>query len=303
MRVLCTGCACGVDTGVGARDQEWEALKAALVALGTAVAGLRAGVSLPASVLLARFEPPGGLRPGAQGIQRYLFLKALEKHAPRLLADLGGLNLASGAVTPALANSAMATISSIAAEDLDALKTPEGSLKDSVGWEIWGLLFLVFTEPIATSIAYGVFIGSIGGLGPFNDGGLVSAIADVQAKYTAWQAYLAAQLERDEKLAELERIAKEERSLRVLDAFPLRSTAEAEERLEALLDHLNDPRNIDHYRFAVWNERAGSTDPQLLALALAGVTEGAPVGVVGDDLGSVAYPGWIGTRHVLRAKH
>jgi hypothetical protein len=40
----------------------------------------------------------------------------------------------------------------------------------------------------------------------------------------------------------------------------------------------------DHYRFAVWNERAGSTDPQLLALALAGVTEGAPVGFVGDEL-------------------
>jgi hypothetical protein len=178
----------------------------------------------------------------------------------------------------------MATIDAIAAEDLGALKTPEGSVKDSVGWEIWGLLFLVFTEPIATTISFGALIGAIGGLGPFNDGGLVSAIADVKAKYTAWQAHLAEQRARDEKQAALERIAKEERSLRVLDAFPLRATADAEERLEALLDHLNDPRNIDHYRFAVWNERAGSTDPQLLALALAGVTEGAPVGVVGDDL-------------------
>jgi hypothetical protein len=282
--ILCSGCDCGADTGVGARDQEWEALKAALVILGGAVASLSTGVVLPVSVALVRFEPPGGAGPGAQGIQRYLFLKALEKHAPRLLANLGGLNLASGAVTPALANSAMATIDAIAAEDLGALKTPEGSVKDSVGWEIWGLLFLVFTEPIATTISFGALIGAIGGLGPFNDGGLVSAIADVKAKYTAWQAHLAEQRARDEKQAALERIAKEERSLRVLDAFPLRATADAEERLEALLDHLNDPRNIDHYRFAVWNERAGSTDPQLLALALAGVTEGAPVGVVGDDL-------------------
>jgi hypothetical protein len=70
----------------------------------------------------------------------------------------------------------------------------------------------------------------------------------------------------------------------VLDAFPLRSTADHQERLDALIAHLNDPRNIDHYRFAVWNERAGSADPQLLALAMAGLTEGAPVGSVDDYL-------------------
>jgi hypothetical protein len=70
----------------------------------------------------------------------------------------------------------------------------------------------------------------------------------------------------------------------VLEAFPLRDTAEARERLETLLAHLNDARNRDHYRFAVWNERSGATDSTLMALAMAGLIEPNPVGMVGDLL-------------------
>lgn len=280
--ILCAGCGCGVDTGVGASNSEWDALKAALENLGRAVAALRAGVSIDSVV--SDFVSRGVLGGAGATIRRRLFLKALARYTSRLLGDLGGLNLASGSVTPAQADRAMATITALRAEDLDMLKTPDEALQVEVWWEVWGVVFLILTEPIATTITTGAFFGAIGGLGSFDDAGLVAAMADVQAKYTAWQARLAEQRERDEARAELERIAAEERALRVLDAFPLRATADAGERLDALLDHLNDERNIDHYRFAVWNERAGSADPALLMLALAGITEGAPVGAVGDYL-------------------
>lgn len=280
--ILCAGCDCGVDTGVGADNSEWEALKAALENLGRAVGTLRTGVSIDGVV--AQWVRQGFLGASGSTIRRRLFLKSLAKYTPRLLADLGGLNLASGAVTPALANSAMATISALRTEDLDMLRSPDESVQIEVWWEVWGAVFLVQTEPISTTITTGVFLGVIGGLGTHDDPGLVAAMADVREKYTAWQKRLAEERERDEARAELERIAAEERALRVLDAFPLRATADAGERLDALIDHLNDPRNIDHYRFAVWNERAGSTDPALLYLALAGITEGAPVGAVGDFL-------------------
>jgi hypothetical protein len=288
--ILCAGCKCDVGTGEGASGSEWDELVTALTALGTAVASLRAyRVLFPLSVAIAVGQilvGPGGS--GARDIKRHTFMKALAKHAPRLLTDLGGLGLASGSVTPALADSAMTIINAVGGEHLDALSTPERSVTDAVAWDIFGTLFALapgdpVTKGITAGIQTGVLVAAIGGL-TYNDAGLVSAIVDVRAKYAAWQAYLAEQRANEEERAELERIADEERAPTVLDAFPLRATADAEERLEALLDHLNHERNVDHYRFAVWNERAGSTDPQLLALALAGFTEGAPVGVVGDEL-------------------
>jgi hypothetical protein len=285
--ILCGGCDCGVDTGLGMKEPEWDALQKALVALGSAIADLRGyRVIFPASVATGIFGPAS---PARKDIQRHTFLKALATHAPRLLSDLGGLGLTAGAVTPALADQAMTVITAIATEHLDALATPEKSIQDAVWFEIFGAAFFLggagdpITAAINATVLTFFLVSKIGGLA-YDDGGLVAAIADVRAKYTTWQGALAERRQQQEKLAELERIAKEERSVAVLNAFPLRASAEAEERLEALLDHLNDERNIDHYRFAVWNERAGSTDPKLLALALAGLTEGAPVGVVGDNL-------------------
>jgi hypothetical protein len=72
--------------------------------------------------------------------------------------------------------------------------------------------------------------------------------------------------------------------MRILESFGLRDTANAQERLAALLDHLNDRKNLDHYRFAVWKERSGAADDRVTALALAGVIEATPVGIVGDQL-------------------
>src|SRR6185436_2497542 len=102
--------------------------------------------------------------------------------------------------------------------------------------------------------------------------------------YDAWIKQQAAAQQNDQKRVELARIAKEERELRILESFGLRETADAEERLQVLLDHLNDSRNFDHYRFAVWNERAGGANNTVTALALAGFIDPTPVGIVGDRL-------------------
>ena len=144
---------------------------------------------------------------------------------------------------------------------------------------------MIVPEPIAAAITLGVLWARINGLPTFDDFGLVSAISAFRGAFATWKAWLAEELEKDEKLAALRRIEKQERDLRVLEAFPLRDTAEAQERLEALLAHLNDPRNRDHYRFAVWNERSGATDSTLMMLALAGLIEPNPVGMVEDLLG------------------
>lgn len=290
--ILCSGCDCGGAISEETDDREWDDLVTALQALGTAVATLRSyRVLFPLSIAIAMGQLAlGGSGSGARDIKRHMFMKALAAHAPRLLADLGGLGLTAATITPAIANSAMTIIDSVPAEDLGALTTPERGISEGVMWEIFAGMFVItpatdpITQAVTVSIKTAILISVIGGLGTFNDAGLPAAIAEVKAKYAAWQAKLEERRKKDETEAELARIAKEERDVRVLNAFPLRETAEAQERLEALLDHLNDERNLDHYRFAVWNERAGATDPKLLGLALGGFTEGAPVGVVGDSL-------------------
>lgn len=101
--------------------------------------------------------------------------------------------------------------------------------------------------------------------------------------YDAWQTDEAAD-EDAQKQALLElREDRKERAARLLSAFGLRETAEAAERLDALLQHLNDGANGDHYRFAIASQRktlfAGST--QELQLVAQGVLEGAAVASVG----------------------
>jgi hypothetical protein len=87
----------------------------------------------------------------------------------------------------------------------------------------------------------------------------------------------------DEKRAELARIERRTRDSNP-ESLGLRETAEAEERRDALLAHLNDDRNIDQYRFAVINERLGANTDIVMQLALAGVVDPTPVGIVNEKL-------------------
>ena len=141
-----------------------------------------------------------------------MFLKALAKYTPRLLSDLGGLSRERLRDTP-LANSAMATISALRPEDLEMF-SHQMKHSRSVFWEVWGVRILIQRADLDVDhavIQTGVFLGTIGGLS-FDDARLVAAMADVRAKYAAWQARLAEQ-RAEEAQAELERIAAEERAL------------------------------------------------------------------------------------------
>ncbi len=278
--ILCQGCACG-SSSAPANDPAWEPLAAALRSLDAAVGTLRTPVTLGSVIQSAMTDPTSISATVRDAFHRYIFGKALASKAPGLLAGLGGLGLS--APTPATADATAAIINGLSSETIDALTTVPAQLADEVWWEVWFVVFAVLIEPIATAGTTAIVVGALGN-STYNDAGLLGAMGDVRTTYAAWQARLAELRQLDEARAELDRIAAEERALRVLDAFPLRTTADHQERLDALVAHLNDPRNVDHYRFAVWNERAGSADPKLLALAMAGITEGAPVGAVNDYL-------------------
>ena len=114
--------------------------------------------------------------------------------------------------------------------------------------------------------------------------GLVGWLKAYARHYDVWQADVAAD-ETAQKQALLElREDRKERSARLLSAFGLRETAEASERLDALLLHLNEPANVDHYRFAIASQRKTlfSGDADELQLVTHGVLEGAAIASVGD---------------------
>ena len=128
---------------------------------------------------------------GAAGhptIRRHLFLKSLAKHAPRLLGDLGGLNLATGAITPR----------SRTARWRPSRDAPRGSrhARGRRGVDPdRGVVGGLGRDPRRphradrdVDRAPGRSSARSAGSGPFNDGGLVAAIADVRAKYAAWQS-------------------------------------------------------------------------------------------------------------------
>jgi hypothetical protein len=282
-KVLCKGCDCDPATGGGQDSTQLSNVRAAAAALATTLA------TINGTVVVFPLSVPALTTPAPQpvdDVRRYAFKKALQAYAPSLLGDLTALGLSTtpGSNSISQLEGVNRIVSSIADETYPKF-TNDGAVRDGVRNEMYGAIFLMMIpEPIAAGITLGVLWGRINGLPTFDDFGLVSAIGAFRAAFSAWKAWLAEEAEKDEKVAAIRRIEKQERELRVLEAFPLRDTAEAQERLETLLGHLNDPRNRDHYRFAVWNERSGATDSTLMQLALAGLVEPNPVGMVGDLL-------------------
>ncbi|WP_405724444.1 hypothetical protein OG885_00800 [Streptomyces sp. NBC_00028] len=281
--ILCEGCSCGDDEASNAGSIEWNAVAAAARAVADAVALIRG------TPILFPLSVPGAIIADATSvadIKRYLFSRALAAHAPRLLTDLAAVGIPPGTTQPGAGQvEAMHRVLAALSADAVAGLAHDDSVGTAVYWQIQAIVFSTITHELISSFAVTAVIkANTGNLDTYDDRGLLGAIGAFTVAYDAWAKAQAEERLRDEKRAELARIAREERQLRVLESYGLRETADAEERLQALLDHLNDERNIDHYRFAVWNERSGGADDAVIALALGGLIDPTPVGIVGDQL-------------------
>ena len=281
--VLCHSCNCEDDDTGEADGAKWEAVVDAARKVALAVAKTREKtVVFPLSVR-AVLPPPWGIgvappiiNEGAKDIRSYLFRKSLAANAPSLLNDLAavGVGPAPMPVTTSQARAMQRVIGALPPPAL-ALLPADPHVADGVGWEIYGFV-LTFNPELISGGILAQRVKDTVGMNRFEDEGLIQAIAVFSGAYSEWLKEQEANKAANERERELGRIAREERNLRILESFGLKESAAAEERLDALLTHLNDQKNIDHYRFAVWNERSGADDPVLTNLALAGVTEGAP---------------------------
>jgi hypothetical protein len=289
--VLCNSCDCeDADTGE-ADGAKWEAVVDAARKVALAVAKTREKtVVFPLSVR-AVLPPPWGIgvaqpiiNEGAKDVRSYLFKKSLAANAPSLLNDLAavGVGQAPMPVTTSQARAMQRVIGALPPPAL-ALLPADPRVADGVGWEMYGFVLTFNPELISAGILTQRAKDTVG-MNRFEDEGLIQAMTVFSGAYSEWLKEQEASKTANERERELARIAREERNLRILESFGLRESAVAQERFEALRAHLNDTKNIDHYRFAVWNERSGVDDPVLNNLAMAGVTEGAPVGIVGDQL-------------------
>jgi hypothetical protein len=288
--VLCRGCSCDEGPKAGGASPAWTELLLDTANAAKAASAVNAhDVKFPLSIIGAEM----GAQNGIEDIKRYLMRRTLRKNAPRLLSAIVGLAI-DGAVgaTAEQVQGVRSALSGLAADALGKL-----AYDPEVSGAVWNeirdaiLLTLPMGDPISAAVSYGIACmradkvkANCDQLAVYQDEGLVKALASFAAHHDAWLQEQQAAREADEKKAELARIAQQERDARILEAFGLRETVEAEERLQALLDHLNNPRNIDHYRFAVWNERAGSMDENLMSLALSGLIDPTPLGLVGDHL-------------------
>jgi hypothetical protein len=291
--VLCDSCNCEEAEEGEAEGAKWEAVVTAARDVATAVAKTRdKTVVFPLSVR-AVLPPPWGIgvappiiNEGIKDIKSYMFKKSLAANAPSLLNDLVATGVGPAAAATPVTRSqvrAMARVIAALPPQALALLPADPHTADGVGWEMYGFVLTFNPELISAGILTQRVKDTVG-MNRFEDEGLIQAITVFSAAYSEWVAEQEANKAADERQRELARIAREERNLRILESFGLKESTVAEEREEALLNHLNDPKNLDHYRFAVWNERSGADDPVLTNLAMAGVTEGAPVGIVGDKL-------------------
>jgi hypothetical protein len=123
----------------------------------------------------------------------------------------------------------------------------------------------------------------VGGFQNYDVPGLTPLLRAFLSHYQAWDKEQTADEAARQAAAAQVRTDRQERAARVLSAFGLREVVENQERLDALLGHLNEPANRDHYHFAIASERkmlfAASEDA--LRLVTAGVLEALPVGSLG----------------------
>ncbi len=303
--VLCHQCTCSEDSAVPPTP-EWDAVTAAARGMSTAAAKV-AATKVDLRVTAVKLVPPAAgmfYSEGLAEMRQYTFAKLLAAHGPRLIADVAGAGIgpAPAAVSVAQARTLAAAVAAVSMATLQLDPAVSKSVfSDLANAFMLALPALGLVDPLtgpylASQLAAGKVSGDTSAFAQITDEGLISAISAFSAAYGAWLAVKVAERAKDAQAKEMDRIAAEERSIRILESYGLRETADAQEQLDLLLAHLNDKRNTDHYTFAVWNERAGGANDVVTLLALAGFIDPTPVGVVGDALAVEIRldrePGW-----------
>jgi hypothetical protein len=284
-RILCEGCSCGTDVTIPISGTEWDGVvTAAHTLVDTANKLPTTLVRFPASILEASI----GGQAGVSDVERYLFRKSLEANASSLISQILSVGISagtSGAPSVQQIQALGAIASGISAETRAKLASDDAVASATASYIfVFTITNILLGDPIGSGLVLLGVKNNTQDLKKFEDDGFLAALNAFSTAYDNWDKRIKEDQAKQQAQAELARIAKEEREIRILETFGLRDIAEAEERLGALLAHVNDPRNLDHYRFAIWNERSAGSDSQLIALALAGKTEATPIGIVADQL-------------------
>lgn len=285
--ILCTGCECATAPTV-TESPEWIEIVKSLDGIADIIDRLRRRQTFFRALI---FAAEAGIADGVADIKRYLFNKSLAKNAPRLVVDLAGIGFVKAVEPSAAQVMAFRRVLAVLPDDARARLNYDIDISNQVWADIRA--FIMATLPCGDPLSALACLGiasfradkikeKVERLAVYDDEGLTSKLSMFTHFYDAWFKLQQATQQANADLAKEAKIAKEEREIRILESFGLRETADAEERLEALLAHINN--NLDHYRFAILNQRAGAINSDLIAFARSGAVDPTPVGVVGNKL-------------------
>lgn len=280
--LLCSGCDCPDQAPSSeASGTEWDIVAEASRKMSAAAQGYRNDpVTFPASL-------PGALLNDAQALRdlkRYIFLKIVSVVHPGLLEQIDAVAVPAASAPSQSQVRQLASIAASISGSMDKLRTNQ-TAGSAVYGEMYVAFLLTLGDPVAAWLSSNIVKANAGGsLDSGDDNGLLDETVAFIAANEAWLQKQAGDAAKNSKLVELARIERMERGVRLLETFGLEASSDAAERLDALLNHLNDSSNLDHYRFAVWNERGAGSDPFVQTLAMAGYIDPTPVGIVGEAL-------------------
>jgi hypothetical protein len=273
--ILCQSCECDTAPPPASADTpERQAAVSAAQAVAKSVATIsKYSPAWPLSIGGAAVNDPNAIA----DVDQHLMLSALADAAPSFVNSVMALGLANATVSDNQLVNLNAVISAITPDRL-ALLSYDKSVSDEASNEAEAALGGPLLPP------WHFFMLYTNSCKNYADAGLVAAIQQFSGPYQTWQAQVAATTAANANAAELARVAEQERQERILQAYGLRELADAQERLDALLTHMMDKKNVDHYRFAIANERNDTLDSDSMRLALMGICDPVPIGTVDNKL-------------------
>lgn len=247
---------------------------------------------LQAKLIQGRYSSDGQAR---AYIKSYLFRLALRTHGGDLQdAMRTALGDPAHPLSEARADALGLALSGLAPADLQALSsdpvvaaTVHGTIESaflSVAPAHSPLDPFTLVPAVVAKLLADRVVGAVDDFADYDLLGLTPMLKLFAKVYPDWVKELAADDAAKQAAAEQVRTDRKERAARVLAAFGLREIVDKQERLDALLSHLNDDANLDHYRFAIASERKNlfAASEDALRLVAAGVLEALPVGSLGD---------------------